>query len=228
VHRKALVNAMIGHYSSLFCFLPFFPWKDIHSEHHSWTGHLEKDPTLKKVRQLRQSGRIPWIARLGWYSWIPVAGLLQHTVFWMYPWDAFRSGRLRGGRLLRSLFSIALLAGAYTAWALYAPAAVAPAALWPSFLIYLVAVELVNLPHHAGMPTYTSTPARQKLHLWEQHLSTRTCVYPVYLSGLLVLNFNLHTEHHFFPTLPWFRLPIARMLLRPKLATGYNEEIGAG
>ncbi|MBL8213565.1 MAG: fatty acid desaturase [Bryobacterales bacterium] len=226
VHRKTWVNALIGHYHSLFCFLPFYPWRDIHNEHHSWTGNLEKDPTLKKVRQLRAAGRIPFLARLAWYSWIPLAGLLQHTVFWMYPWDSYRQGKLRGARLRNSLFSIGLLAVAYTAWALWAPAEVSAAAIWPSFVIYLAGVELVNLPHHAGMPTYASTPERPKLHLWEQHLSTRSCFYPLYLSELLVLNFNLHTEHHFFPTLPWYRLRNARLLLKRPLATAYTEEFG--
>lgn len=226
VHRKGWVNALIGHYNSLFCFLPFYPWKDIHHEHHSWTGNLEKDPTLKKVRQLRAAGRIPFLARLAWYTWIPLAGLLQHTVFWMYPWDSYRKGTLKGARLRKSLFSIGLLAVAYAAWIAWAPEALSAGAIWPSFLIYLVGVELVNLPHHAGMPTYHSTPERPKLHLWEQHLSTRSCIYPLYLSELLVLNFNLHTEHHFFPTLPWYRLRHARLLLRDPLGSGYHQEVG--
>ncbi len=226
VHRKTWVNTLIGHYHSLFCFLPFHPWKDIHNEHHSWTGNLEKDPTLKKVRQLRRAGRIPFLARLAWYTWIPAAGLLQHTVFWMYPWDSYRSGELRGGRLRRSLLSIALLAATYGAWAAGAPAELSFRAVWPSFLLYLMGVELVNLPHHAGMPTYQSSAERPRLYPWEQHLSTRSCIYPGYLSELLVLNFNLHTEHHFFPTLPWYRLRQATLLLRAPLGDSYHEELG--
>src|ERR1700722_20137090 len=47
IHRRDLVNVIIGHYTSLFCFLPFYPWRYIHHEHHTWTGNPEKDPTMK-------------------------------------------------------------------------------------------------------------------------------------------------------------------------------------
>jgi fatty acid desaturase len=44
---------------------------------------------------------------------------------------------------------------------------------------------------------------------------------------LLVLNFNLHTEHHLFPTLPWFRLKQVRKMIRPELKP-YTEVHGLG
>src|SRR4051794_10858564 len=39
-----LVNTLVGHYASVLCFLPFFPWKYLHTEHHVWAGNTEKDP----------------------------------------------------------------------------------------------------------------------------------------------------------------------------------------
>ena len=56
------------------------------------------------------------------------------------------------------------------------------------------------------MPTLDPRSPKQRLNLWEQQATTRSCRYPGILSELLVLNFNLHTEHHLFPALPWFRL----------------------
>ena len=43
---------------------------------------------------------------------------------------------------------------------------------------------------------------------------------------LSVLNFNFHTEHHFFPSLPWYRLRAARKLVREALGAEYREAIG--
>ena len=71
--------------------------------------------------------------------------------------------------------------------------------LWPSFVIYLVGVELVIFPHHLDMPTVDPQSDKQRLYVWEQQATTRSCRYPGILSELLVLNFNLHTEHHLFP-----------------------------
>ena len=100
--------------------------------------------------------------------------------------------------------------------------------LWPSFVIYLVGVELVNFPHHLDMPTVDPQSPRQRLYVWEQQATTRSCRYPGILSELLVLNFNLHTEHHLFPALPWFRLQQVRKLIKPVLTPGYNEVHGIG
>src|SRR5690349_1012345 len=36
---KPWQNALIGHYASVLCFLPFFPWKYTHALHHAWVGN---------------------------------------------------------------------------------------------------------------------------------------------------------------------------------------------
>ena len=53
VHRRDWVNVIVGHYASLFCFLPFYPWRYIHHEHHTWTGNPEKDPTMKQILRMK-------------------------------------------------------------------------------------------------------------------------------------------------------------------------------
>jgi len=82
--------------------------------------------------------------------------------------------------------------------------------------------ELVNLPHHVGLPAVGG-----RLPPWEQHRVTRSCHYPRGLSELIVLNFNFHVEHHLFPSLPWFRLRRARALVQRSLAGQYEEWAGA-
>src|SRR5579871_2028602 len=59
VHRRDAVNVAIGHYASLFCFLPFYGWRYIHQEHHTWTGNAEKDPTMKQILRIKQRKQIP-------------------------------------------------------------------------------------------------------------------------------------------------------------------------
>src|ERR1700752_1029087 len=76
VHRRDVVNLVIGHYASLFCFLPFYPWKYIHQEHHTWTGNPEKDPTMKQILRIKTSKRVPFLLKFTWRSWIPFAALL--------------------------------------------------------------------------------------------------------------------------------------------------------
>jgi fatty acid desaturase len=207
--------------------MPYFPWKYIHTEHHTWTGNLDRDPTLKAIRDYREDRHLKnGLVSLAWRTWVPLLAFLQHLVLWSYPLMLLKVGRLRGWRLARSLFSILLLPFAYGMlhW------------LWPqlfnlanfalSFVIYLVFVELINFPHHLGTEVFRATENGQKLVLWEQTRVTRSCYYPIIISELLLLNFNFHIEHHLFPTLPWFQLRRARALVRRALGNEYQECMG--
>jgi acyl-lipid omega-6 desaturase (Delta-12 desaturase) len=210
-------NSCIGHYASIFCFLPFFPWKYIHHEHHTWTGNIDRDPTLHQLRKMKETGRVPWLVRFAWRSWIPFGGLLQHTVFWLYPLRR----KLSSDQQRKSAFSVVFLIAVYGLLGLFGPAWLSPKYLWPSLVFYLAAVELVNFPHHLDMPTEGGD---YKLAPWEQQVTTRSCNYGIF-SAILVLNFNLHTEHHLYPTLPWYRLHDVRNRVRP-LMPDYHEERG--
>jgi len=228
VHEKRWVNTLIGHYNSIFCFMPYFPWKLMHNEHHTWSGNIDKDPTLKNVKDIRARGKIRWIERFSWQSWIPLAGLMQHIVFWSYPLTLWRSGKMNKKNFTQSLISIGWLVAAYFALFALLPEYVNMGNLWLSFILYLMMTELVNLPHHVNMPTFSTTPERNKLHPWEQHITTRSCYYPKCVSELMVLNFNFHTEHHFFPSLPWYRLRQLRSLIKDNLGQEYTEVVGIG
>jgi acyl-lipid omega-6 desaturase (Delta-12 desaturase) len=213
------LNVVIGHLTSLGCFLPFYPWRYIHQEHHRWTGNLARDPTLGAVRRWLQAGDVPVVVRWCWRAWIPLSALVQHLVFLSYPLRMARNPATPRRQLWRCAASVLFLAAAYAALA--AIVRPAPGRFLPALVIYLLAAELVNLPHHVGAPTTDG-----RLPVWEQWHSTRSCVYPPPLAWFCVLNFNLHVEHHTFPSLPWYRLPAARHLLRPALGARYQQEIG--
>jgi fatty acid desaturase len=213
-------NALLGHWASTFCFIPYYPWKYIHQKHHAWTGNLERDPVLKSLRRWRDGG-VPPLVAVSWRSWVPLGALLQHVVYWSYPIVMFRGGEMTRAKLLRTAASFAWLALAYGLLIHYAPVLAAPSSFALAFLLYLVAEELVNIPHHADVST-----AEGKLPIWGQHRATRSCYYPRGVSELLVLNFNFHTEHHLFPSLPWYRLRKARSLVKEALGAEYQEAVG--
>ncbi len=226
VHQKRWVNSVIGHYASIFCFMPYFPWKLIHQEHHVWSGNIDKDPTMANLKKMREKKQVSWIVRFAWRSWVPLAGLLQHFVFWLYPLTMFKNGKLNKKNFMQSSFSIVWLAVIYYGLFHIFPDTINFSNLWLSFLFYLIMTELVNLPHHVMLPTFNTTEKRNKLHPWEQHVTTRSCHYPLGLAQVLTLNFNYHIEHHFFPNLPWYRLKKLRSIIKPMLEADYNEVTG--
>lgn len=221
------LNTITGHFCSPFCFMPFFPWKYIHTEHHTWAGNLNRDPTLKAIRDYREDNRIKnGILGLAWRTWVPLAAFMQHLVLWSYPLMLLQLGRLRGRRLACSICSILLLPLTYGTLHLLWPQLFNLANFALAFVIYLFFAELINLPHHLGTEVYRTTEKGEKLLLWEQNRVTRSCYYPVIMSELLLLNFNFHIEHHLFPTLPWFQLRRARGLIRQALGREYQECVG--
>lgn len=223
LHNNKWVNYIVGHYSSLFCFMPFFGWKYIHHEHHVWNGNLDKDWTLRRFRQWRSEGKVPGLMRFAWQSWVPIIALMQQFFIFSYPFVMKKFGKNNSRMFWQGIFSnLWVFIGIATIHYCY-PEYFNFANLWLAFLLYLVGQELVNLPHHAGVPVFHTNENRNMLHAWEQHYSTRSCYIPPYLSELLVLNFNLHIEHHMMPTLPWFRLNKARRLVKETLGKDYVE-----
>ena len=225
IHTKRWINNAIGHYTSLFSFMPYFPWKHIHQGHHVWLGNIDKDPTMKPIRKIMDGDPFPALFKFSWRSWAPLSATFQLLTLMLYPVRMWKEGNKDKPIFRQSLFSVGfMLVGWVILNALFP--VVSFANLWLSVVLYLLLSELENLPHHANMPMFRDNPIRSKLQLWEQHVPTRSCNMRPIFSDLMVLNFNLHTEHHYFPSLPWYRLREARSLLEPALKEEYTAVHG--
>ncbi|MDX2072966.1 MAG: fatty acid desaturase [Alphaproteobacteria bacterium] len=223
LHKKRLVNWVVGHFFSVFCFIPFFSWQHMHQGHHVYAGSINKDPGSRTLRKIRQLGKVPKLYQIGWKLWVPMPAIAQHVMLWFYPLRIWREEPENKRTLYQSFFSVCFLVLAYLLLFQLFPEVVTAQNFLPAILLYFVLTEIINAPHHVGMPHFYSTPEKDRLRLWEQNLPTRSCHYYGVLSEIVTLNFSLHTEHHFFPTLPWYRLKKARDLIKPRLGKSYNE-----
>jgi omega-6 fatty acid desaturase (delta-12 desaturase) len=219
--RNRHLNVLVGHLASVACFLPFYSWRYVHAEHHTWTGNPDRDPGLAIVKRAKDTGTLPWLLRASFRVCVPLGGLGQHFVYWAYPWTRRHRKQLSRVRALHCAASVLFLVCTYTMLARYAPRIITLDTLGLAIVLYLLLVELVNFPPHVGRTTHSG-----KLPLWQQHLATRSCNYPRGIAEVVVLNFNLHVEHHLFPNLPWYRLSSARALVKDALAMDYREARG--
>jgi fatty acid desaturase len=232
LHDSSRVNDLLGHVFSIFCFLPYYSWKLIHSEHHIFAGSLAKDPALKNLRRARETGKLPPFTKFAWRSWIPLAGFLQQIVFWFYPLDLYRTPgvdpRRKNRALLSSSFSVLWLLAAYVSlgWILHGRLSLI--SILPSLILYFAMTEMVNLPHHLGTATVEDLGrGGATLAPWEQHLTTRSCAYvPEIISQVITLNFNYHTEHHLLPRVSWWQLPEVKRQALPLLGDEYQVARG--
>jgi fatty acid desaturase len=188
--------------------MPYFPWRSIHFLHHKWVGVVDKDPTqahLLKLRRLSAPARL--LFRVCWKCLLPVPYVKYIIdVFWGYPARLIRNGDAVEG--LKGIISIVVCVAPHAALV----AGLGPmryvVLFAPMLVIYYVIFEMVNLPQHGGIFPHLSSAHPNSIPLCEQDAITRSAWLPGPLGALLFYNFNLHTEHHLFPTVPWYSLPL--------------------
>ncbi len=181
-------NNAVGSVYGIFCFLPFRSWQDVHLRHHQWTGNVEKDPSSRILLQFKRDGyRTSALVIWSWKNWVPVLAFMQHIVFW------------KATKSKSELFFVAMSVLSLGLSIL----ALGPVAVTAGLLIYLYMVEIINFPHHLGMPQFEGDA---RFPATDQARFTRSCFYPKWFAHSVLLNFNLHTEHHLFPAHPWYSL----------------------
>ena len=84
-------------------------------------------------------------------KWIPLAGAMNHLVYWAYPITIWRTGT--ASQFRRCVASLVWMLMVYAAVRYAWPEIFAIGNFALAILIYLIAVELVNLPHHADQPS---------------------------------------------------------------------------
>ena len=198
------LNDIAGVLASLVCALPYYPWKKIHIEHHTWAGYKEKDPTesdndFEKLKPAEQR-----LANLAWRFSLPLLGFsFSLRTFWNYP----RLSRLfpsRGDRraLLFGMLIIPLVHGT-AAWVFgwaYARCYL------PAFGAFLFMLDPIMLSQHVGVPlVHPEVPAGAEprpIRASEQESLARTLIFPRWFARHVLLGFNYHSLHHARPTLP--------------------------
>ena len=186
-------NDALGNFYGIFCFLPFRSWQDVHLNHHIWTGNVEKDPSTRLLYLYKKNGfKISDHVATAWKLWIPLLAFLQHIVFW-------RATRSKSEGIFVAASVMFLFASSYV---------LGPGVVLGGLITYLYTVEIINFPHHLGLEQFEGDA---RFSAQDQARFTRSCVYPRWFARHVLLNFNLHTEHHLFPAHPWYALERLRV-----------------
>lgn len=211
VSAHNFLNDSLGLFYGAFCGLPFAPWKKSHLEHHFWSGNYEKDPVMALITILPQFPK-PALRLLTflWRAWVPILALMQYGVFW-----ALSLKSTLKMRSIQSILTLCIPVGLLVSICLFTSSSFIWGVFIPAVALYLLAVEVVNLPHHLQLPMING---EKKLPIWEQYQVARTCLYPKWVANFIVLNFNYHSEHHMFPDAPWYYLEKLHLALRIELA----------
>lgn len=201
------VSTLVGLYASVFSGVPYIPWRNVHRQHHQWVGVIDKDPTQAELLGLRRYKAVMnGLFRFVWVAWVPVMFLVFLVrSFYLYPFVRAKEGQWRlaiesAGSVLICIAPKVVLC-AVLGWE------DALILLLPMVFVFLFIDENVSLPQHTGLFPFLSDSHPRPIPYAEQDEVTRTTSNPGWVATLLALNFNLHTEHHLFPGVPWYWLP---------------------
>lgn len=193
-------NTFFGVVCGTFCCLPYTAWKSIHIEHHKWVGNVEKDPSLAIVKNYPNTeAKLKNLYNFCWKWRIPFGGFMQNVVFWSAAAKYLKANP-------KTLSSVLGFAVPVIFWSslILSLSPIQVMILMGGFAFYLFLVEEINFPHHVGL--YSPQTTKEKLHPMDQHLVSRTCRYSPWFERYVILNFNFHSEHHLYLSLPWHQL----------------------
>lgn len=222
VSRRKWLNNFAGHVSGWLFLYPFLTRQRNHMMHHVWTAHPTGDPANQKliskfsVMTQKEADKLEFV----WKYWLPVIALNDLVGTWRDPFRSqdpmkpsprlAREIRVSKGYLLGyALLGVLLLAtgklGAFLGWFL------------PPWILFLCAVELLNLPHHAEAPLLDASAGPPPY--WKQAELSHNCGSLPVWSSFVIMNFNLHIAHHAFPRVPWYDLPRANRMVEEAAAS---------
>lgn len=214
--KQRWLNNWVGTLVSPLSFYPFEIWRQLHNAHHQWAGIVGKDPDVPDIEAIQQSPGIYSLLTFCWRYWLPLPLAYQIvSVYWLYPLSGLKQGKVLG----RSWLSLIAMLLPHAIWLLLAPLTYL-IYVGPVILAGLLWMDLITVPLHSELaiaPRQMPLPYRQHgqvtrdLRIWSA------------IAVILTHNFNLHVEHHWFPGIPWYRLPRISQGLPALDAVPYNQ-----
>ncbi len=202
------LNLFFGFFSSLFCILPFYPWRYIHRTHHLWTGWKDRDPTMTIIIPREFPEWKKSLINFCWKFWIPIFTL---SFSFANFWNVRKLNRLFPDKRRKNYFSIFLPVAFHLAlitvfgifyFKIYALA----------FFVFLFLCDPLLLSQHTSIPQNHSHGEKvTMIHFREQDQYTRSLVFPMWMNRYIFFGFNNHILHHLIPTMPGYELSRIKM-----------------
>ncbi len=203
--KNARVAAVVGHLSSLFCLLPYWPWQRVHHAHHRWTGWREPDPTIPDKGHGDYGERITAVINFCWRYWVPIFAMsFSLQTFWnlrrlnrLFPDEPSRRRHLFSVLfVVATLLSLALLfrGDFFRCWL-------------PAMVVFMSISDPYLLSQHTHIDYLDQDGVKPvPVPFAVQDEFSRTLRYPRAIERYVFYSSNLHGLHHRVPQVPCYRL----------------------
>ena len=197
------VNQIGGYLFSLFVFIPFHNWCQIHGLHHKWTGWRDKDPTTEKTFSDRLSNTQEGLINFCWRWYVPLFTIGYRLGIY---WKAEKLKRyLSEDNYQRCIREIYLYSAVYLITMCIFPKVWV--GLCPALLLSFVITDILTLSQHSHIEMKSSNGEEvRSLRYRDQAQYSRSLIVPDLIGQFVLLNFNHHEAHHVYPGIPCYKL----------------------
>jgi fatty acid desaturase len=204
--RSPWLNKFAGYVAGFFALIPFDCWKLVHARHHRWTGWQDMDATTATLVPRPLS----WFERTAinvcWRLYLPLFSTIYRlTNYWHLP-RLFRYFPRSGQRWRLSLNTLGYAAAYGLLIWLAGPLVILQVAGLAMFLTLVMQDPLI-LSQHTHIPMQLShgepvAPFAPK----DQEAFTRSLLFPLWFSRLILINLDAHELHHVHTSIPGYYL----------------------
>jgi fatty acid desaturase len=204
--RSGWLNKASGYVAGFFAIIPFDCWKLVHARHHRWTGWQDMDATTATLVPRRLSWFERTAINLSWRLYLPLFSTIYRlTNYWHLPrLIRYFPRSAQRWRLGLNIFGYAAAYG-LVIWLAGPLLALQVAGL--AVFLTLVMQDPLILSQHTHIPMQLShgeavAPFSPK----DQEAFTRSLLFPLWFSRLILINLDAHELHHVHTSIPGYYL----------------------
>jgi fatty acid desaturase len=208
--RSKRLNQLVGHFVSCFVWTPLESWRILHNLHHKWTGNPYKDPTLG-TSNAKPPSLITAVVNFLWKIGFPIVSIFfTFSVF--YNPQTYKKVGARPDLLRHIYFASFVILILHLYFIIFQPSLYFHY-YFPGFFVYLVVGDIVIISNHA----HIEMPGKgeDKFSPKEQGLYSRDLIFSKWVSLFVFYNFNFHSYHHLYPSMPFYRMKYRDMVGDP-------------
>ena len=201
--KNQKLNTFFGHVFSLFVFIPYYNWLEIHDLHHKWTGYRDLDPTTEKTFSDRLAPTQEFIINFAWKFYIPVFTIgYRLGIYWK---KEKLKRHLNAKNYFLCIKEMKLYLAFYFALILFFPKAVL--FIMPALYLSWVFCDILSLSQHSHVQmNHSQGNPVEPLKYIEQVEFSRSLIFHPIIAKYFLFNFNYHEAHHAYPGLPCYYL----------------------
>ena len=203
---KKWMNTAVGITASCFSLLPFEQWRTIHNLHHRWTGYFDKDPTASGPNKKIIKDTQKKVVDFAWKYWIPIFVISFYIRSFWNPLFTLQFAPTKKKKAFQIFCLFFMILPYLVLYYFFGVGFLLPFLVSTFFTLFVSDPFLLSQHTYFERKYFKENESHSTIPPRRQDEYTRELIFPPLVSNFVFMNFNYHVIHHYFPSLPAYRL----------------------